>query len=154
MTLKKEVRVHPIRDGTVIDHIKAGQAMNVLRILGITGSSSAVISVAMNVSSQDIGSKDVVKIENRELMEKEVDKIALISPNATINIIREFGVAGKHRVELPEMVESMVRCANPNCISNTNEPVSSKFEVKKGPIRLRCIYCEHVITENIVEQLL
>ena len=154
MTQGKELRVHPIRDGTVIDHINAGQAMNVLKILGITGSSSAVISVAMNVSSQDIESKDIVKIEDRELKDKEVDKIALISPNATINIIRDFGVAGKHRVKLPEMVESMVKCANPNCISNTNEPVTSKFEVKKDPIRLRCIYCEHVITENIVEHLL
>ncbi|MCK4928832.1 MAG: aspartate carbamoyltransferase regulatory subunit [Methanosarcinales archaeon] len=154
MTQGKELRVHPIRDGTVIDHINAGQAMNVLKILGITGSSSAVISVAMNVSSQDIKSKDIVKIEDRELKDKEVDKIALISPNATINIIRDFGVAGKHRVKLPEMVESMVKCANPNCISNTNEPVTSKFEVKKDPIRLRCIYCEHVITENIVEHLL
>ena len=154
MTLGKELRVHPIRDGTVIDHINAGQAMNVLKILGITGSSSAVISVAMNVSSQDIESKDIVKIEDRELKDKEVDKIALISPNATINIIRDFGVAGKHRVKLPEMVESMVKCANPNCISNTNEPVTSKFEVKKNPIRLRCIYCEHVIMENIVEHLL
>ena len=154
MTLGKELRVHPIRDGTVIDHINAGQAMNVLKILGITGSSSAVISVAMNVSSKDIKFKDIVKIEDRELKDKEVDKISLISPNATINIIRDFGVAGKHRVKLPEMVESMVRCANPNCISNTNEPVTSKFEVKKDPIQLRCIYCEHVITENITEHLL
>ncbi|MCK4937410.1 MAG: aspartate carbamoyltransferase regulatory subunit [Methanosarcinales archaeon] len=154
MTLGKELRVHPIRDGTVIDHINAGQAMNVLKILGITGSSSAVISVAMNVSSKDIEFKDIVKIEGRELKDKEVDKISLISPNATINIIRDFGVAGKHRVKLPEMVESMVRCANPNCISNTNEPVTSKFEVKSDPIRLRCIYCEHVITENIAEHLL
>jgi aspartate carbamoyltransferase regulatory subunit len=99
MTLGKELRVHPIRDGTVIDHINAGQAMNVLKILGITGSSSAVISVAMNVSSQDIEFKDIVKIEDRELKDKEVDKISLISPNATINIIRDFGVAGKHRVK-------------------------------------------------------
>lgn len=154
MNPRKELRVHPIRDGTVIDHINAGQAMNVLKILGITGSSSAVISVAMNVSSQDITIKDIVKIEDRELEDKEVDKISLISPNATINIIRDFGVADKHRVELPEMVESMVRCANPNCISNTNEPVTSKFEVKKDPIRLRCIYCEHIITENIAEHLI
>jgi aspartate carbamoyltransferase regulatory subunit len=150
---EKELRVQPIRDGTVIDHIKAGQAVNVLKILGITGTSSAMVSMAMNVSSKTLGYKDIVKIENRELEEKEVDKISLISPSATISIIRDFEVAEKYQVELPDMVEGLVKCANPNCISNTNEPVTSKFEVKKDPIRLRCVYCEHVITENIAQHL-
>jgi aspartate carbamoyltransferase regulatory subunit len=145
------MRVQPIRDGTVIDHIKGGQAMNVLKILGIEGTSSAVVSVAMNVSSKTYGTKDIVKIENRELEQKEVDKISLISPNATINIIRNYEVAEKHRVKLPDMVEGMVKCVNPNCISNTTEPIISKFQVKKDPVRLRCIYCEHIITDNIAE---
>jgi len=105
----------------------------------------------MNVSSKTQGSKDIVKIENRELKQKEVDKISLISPNATINIIRNYEVADKHLVELPDIVEGMVKCVNPNCISNTNEPIVSKFLVRKDPIRLRCVYCEHVITENIAE---
>ena len=151
MNTEKEMRVRPIRDGTVIDHIMGGQAMNVLKILGVKGTSSAVVSVAMNVPSKTQESKDIVKIENRELEQKEVDKISLISPNATINIIRNYEVADKHRVELPDMVEGMVKCVNPNCISNTNEPIISKFQVKKDPIRLRCLYCEHVITENIAE---
>lgn len=155
MTYKKELRVHPIRDGTVIDHIKAGQANNVLKILGITGASSAIVSMAMNVTSKTMQHKDIVKIENRELEENEVDKISLISPGATINIIRDFEVVEKYQVELPEIVEGMVKCPNPNCISNTSEPVTSKFLVTKDTlIRLRCVYCEHIITENIAEHLL
>lgn len=154
MSIERELRVQPIHHGTVIDHIIGGQAMNVLKILGITGTSNAVVSMAMNVSSKRLGHKDIVKIENRELEEKEVDKISLISPTATINIIRDFKVIEKHQVELPDMVEGVVKCANPNCISNTNEPVSSKFQVRKNPIQLRCIYCEYVIAENIAEHLL
>lgn len=152
--IEKEMRVRRIEHGTVIDHITAGQALNVLRILGVSGTTSAVVSVAMNVPSGAIGSKDIVKVENRELEEEEVDRISLIAPNATINIIRDFEVIEKYRVDLPEKLVGVVKCANPNCISNTNEPVISRFIVNKKPVELRCIYCDHVISEGIAEHLI
>ncbi len=152
--IEEEMRIRRIQNGTVIDHITAGQALNVLRILGVSGTTSAVVSVAMNVPSGAIGSKDIVKVEDRELEEEEVDRISLIAPNATINIIRDFAVIEKYRVDLPERLEGVVKCANPNCISNTNEPVISKFLVNKKPVELRCIYCDHVISEGIAEHLI
>ena len=152
--IEKEMRVRRIEHGTVIDHITSGQALNVLRILGVSGTTSAVVSVAMNVPSGAIGSKDIVKVENRELEEEEVDRISLIAPNATINIIRDFEVIEKYRVDLPEKLVGVVKCANPNCISNTNEPVISRFTVNKKPVELRCIYCDHVISEGIAEHLI
>ena len=152
--IEKEMRVRRIEHGTVIDHITAGQALNVLRILGVSGTTSAVVSVAMNVPSGAIGSKDIVKVEDRELKEEEVDRISLIAPNATINIIRDFEVIEKYRVDLPERIDGVVKCSNPNCISNTNEPVISKFLVNKKPVELRCIYCDHVISEGIAEHLI
>jgi aspartate carbamoyltransferase regulatory subunit len=151
---EKGLRVRPIKNGTVIDHITAGQALNVLRILGISGTTKAVVSAAMNVSSGVLGSKDIVKVEDRELEEEEVDRISLIAPNATINIIRDFEVVEKYRVELPDRLEGVLKCVNPNCISNTNEPVISKFVVNKKPVELRCIYCDHVIFEGIAEHLI
>lgn len=152
--IEKEMRVRRIEHGTVIDHITAGQALNVLRILGVSGTTSAVVSVAMNVPSGAIGSKDIVKVEDRELKEEEVDRISLIAPNSTINIIRDFEVIEKYRVDLPEKLVGVVKCANPNCISNTNEPVISRFTVNKKPVELRCIYCDHVISEGIAEHLI
>lgn len=152
--MKKEMRVRRIEHGTVIDHITAGQALNVLRILGISGTTSAVVSVAMNVPSEVMGSKDIVKVEDRELEQEEVDKISLIAPGATINIIRDFEVIEKYKVDLPQSIEGVVRCANPNCISNTKEPVISRFVVNKKPVELRCIYCDHVISEGIAEHLI
>lgn len=153
-SLNKEMRVRPIKHGTVIDHITAGQALNVLKILGISGTTTAVVSVAMNVPSGVLGSKDIVKIEGRELKEEEVDRISLIAPDATINIIRDFEVIDKHRVELPGHLEGVIKCDNPNCISNTSEPVISKFTVNKKPVELRCIYCDHVISQGIAEYLI
>lgn len=150
---EKEMQVRRIERGTVIDHITGGQALNVLHILGISGTTNAVVSVAMNVLSGVLGTKDIVKVENRELDEEEVDRISLIAPGATINIIRDFKVVGKHIVDLPESIEGVVKCDNPNCISNADEPVISKFTVNKKPVELRCIYCDHVICKGIAEQL-
>ena len=150
-----ELRVKPIRNGTVIDHIAGGQALNVLKILGISGTSDATVSVVMNVESGKLGKKDIVKVEDRELKEEEVNRIALIAPNATINIIRDFLVIEKHHVNLPDQIIGVVRCQNPNCISNTEEPIKSRITVKaKNPVLLRCVYCEQPITEKIAEYLI
>lgn len=139
---KKELKVPRIKNGTVIDHIKAGNAVKVLHILGIPNESSSTVSVAINVRSK-LGKKDIVKIENRELDPYEVDKIALIAPKATINIIRDYEVADKHRVKLPGEIAGIVKCSNPTCISNSKEPVKSRFKVINiDPPRIKCYYCE------------
>ncbi len=147
--MKKELKIVPIKNGTVIDHITAGQALNVLKILGINARTDAVLSVVMNVRSKKMGRKDIVKVEDRELNPEEVDKIALIAPNATINIIRDSEVMEKHSVYLPKSIEGIIRCANPNCISNAEtEPVISKFiTVSENPPRFRCFYCERIIED-------
>lgn len=150
----KELKVQPIKDGTVIDHIAAGTALKVLTILGISKNPTATVSLLMNVPSKKFGRKDIVKIEARELKPREVDKIALIAPDATINIVRDYKVKEKYKVKLPEVVRGIVRCANPNCVSNLKEPIESRFEViSKAPPKLKCYYCEcemEEIVENII----
>ncbi len=152
---KYELRVQPIENGTVIDHITAGQALNVLKILKIPGTSEGIVSILINAPGAE-ERKDVVKIEGRELKSQEVDKIALIAPDATINIIRDFKVIRKKRVKIPNFLTGFVRCINPNCISNSNEPITSRFEVNNrcGKIMLRCKYCEKTIEKNIADHLL
>jgi aspartate carbamoyltransferase regulatory subunit len=151
----RELRVKPIVNGTVIDHITAGQALNVLKILGISSHTKSIVSVLMNVPSVAQGAKDVVKVEGRELDPEEVDTIALIAPKSTINIIRNYEVVEKYRVDMPKAVIGLIKCGNPNCISNTNEPVSSKFFVEsEDPVLLRCSYCEFVLEYDIAEHLL
>jgi aspartate carbamoyltransferase regulatory subunit len=151
--MKKELKIPLIKNGTVIDHITAGNAVKVLHILGIPVSSSSVVSVAMNVKSK-IGKKDIVKVENREIDPQEVDKIALIAPKASINIIRNYNVIKKHKVELPTEIIGIVRCSNPTCVSNANEPVKSRFKViDKDPPRIKCYFCERE-PEDIADRII
>jgi aspartate carbamoyltransferase regulatory subunit len=144
--------INAIQNGTVIDHITGGEALIVLRILGITGSTNECVSVATNVVSNELGRKDVVKIENRELKDEEVDRIALIAPNATINIIRNKRVVEKKGVETPEILIGVLKCPNPCCITNTKEPVRSRFSVKGR--RLICDYCDTVIGSDIPSHII
>jgi aspartate carbamoyltransferase regulatory subunit len=144
---EKELRVSKIEDGTVIDHVPGGQALNVLAILGIDGTGGEEVSIGMNVPSDQLGRKDVVKVEGRELSQEEVDVLSLIAPRATINIIRDFAVAEKLRVERPERVTGVLSCPNANCISTENEPVQSTFEVLSDGVR--CAYCDTIVREDI-----
>ena len=144
--------INPIKNGTVIDHITSGEALNVLKIIGITGTTAESVSVATNVSSGKIGKKDIVKIENRELRKEEMDHIALIAPRVSINIIRDFKVYAKGGVERPKFLLGVVRCPNPGCITNAHEPVSSRFEVL--PNGLHCMYCDWLITNDITGHMI
>lgn len=154
--MKEELVVRRIADGTVIDHIQAGRALRVLKLLGITGERDGVVALVMNVPSLKLGKKDIVKVEGRELSKEEVDKIALISPKATINIIRNYEVVEKRRVELPDRVIGILKCMNPNCVTNIpRESVEPAFTLlSRGPLRMVCEYCgEYLTEEEIVEQL-
>lgn len=138
----------------MIDHITPGFALDVLKILGINGKDGEVVTAAMNVESKRQHNKDIVKIQNRELKPGEVDKIALIAPNATINIIRNYDVASKKVVELPAVIRGIIKCDNPSCISNSREPVEPQFTVdQREPIRLRCYFCGHIMErEDVLKQ--
>ncbi len=146
-----ELRVSKIRNGTVIDHVEGGQALNVLAILGIDGSEGLGVSIGMNVPSDRLGRKDVVKVEDRELSQSEVDVLSLIAPAATINIIRDFEVVEKNRVTRPDGVTGVLSCPNRNCITNANEPVETSFEVVDDAVR--CEYCSTIIREHIAEHI-
>src|SRR5512136_1721714 len=148
------LRVSKIKDGTVIDHITGGHALDVAKILGLAERRASVITIAMNVPSKRLGHKDMVKIEGRFLAGSEVDKIALLAPSATINIVKGYKVVEKQRVKLPEVIKGIVKCDNPACISNSNEPVQTRFYVQKAqPLRLKCHYCGHIMEkEDILKQ--
>jgi len=154
--MERELLVRKIREGTVIDHIPAGKALTVLKILGLTGEEGFTIAIVMNVESKKLGKKDIVKIEGKFLKPSEVDKIALIAPTATINIVRNYEVVTKRRVEVPNEIVNILKCINPNCITNrSGEPVSRLFKViSKKPLKLVCKYCDEMMTEgDVVKQL-
>ncbi|MFB6073840.1 MAG: aspartate carbamoyltransferase regulatory subunit [Haloarculaceae archaeon] len=148
----RKLRVSKIENGTVLDHIAAGQALNVLAILGIDGTSGETVSVVMNIPSDRLGRKDIVKVEGRELSQDELDVLSLIAPAATINIVREFDVIEKHRVERPDRVVGVLQCPNRHCITTGDEPVDSAFAVLEDGVR--CEYCDTIIREDIAAHIL
>ncbi|RLG40001.1 MAG: aspartate carbamoyltransferase regulatory subunit [Thermoproteota archaeon] len=135
--------VRKIEAGTVIDHIPAGRALDVLRILGITGKEGYIVAVVMNVPSRKLGKKDMVKIEWVELSQEQVDRIAIVAPSATINLIRNWKVVEKRPVELEDKLINILKCPNPNCITNSaGEHIKTSFTVKRRvPLVVACDYC-------------
>jgi aspartate carbamoyltransferase regulatory subunit len=150
-----ELRVSKIKEGTVIDHINGGYALDVVKILGITGREKRVMTIAINVQSKRLKSKDIVKIEGRALNSHEVNRIALVAPHATINIIRSYNVVEKLEVKLPKIIEGVIKCINPSCISNSNEPSLPKFYVEsEEPLVLKCHYCRYILEKaEVLQQL-
>jgi len=148
-------KIRKIRNGTVLDHLPAGSALNVLRILGIDTNWDTTVAVLMNVDSKSIGKKDLVKVEDMVLKKEETDKLSLIANDATINIIKEYEVKGKHHVSLPEKFIGILKCANPNCVTNKGEPTTSIFNVeRKKPILLRCKFCDRILDMELIEEQL
>lgn len=145
---KKTLKVKLIKKGVSIDHITHGKAPEVLKILGIRNGFQDSVTLAMNIPSKVIGRKDIVKVENKDLDTKEINKIAIIAPNATINRIKNYKVVEKRMVSLPEEIKGIIKCSNPTCVTNKiREPVESLFQVKqKDPLVLRCKYCEREIS--------
>ncbi len=153
MTAVRELKLTPIQNGTVIDHIGNGLALEVLRILGIERiQQSSTVSIAIHVPSQKIGWKDIIKVENMELSARKLNAIALVAPTATISIIREQRVREKRPVALPDRIDGVLHCPNPGCITNQREPVESEFEVvRRKPIVLRCAYCGRLVDDFLAQ---
>ena len=104
MSDTSQLLVRRIKDGTVIDHIEGGKALFVLRALNVTGKEGNVITVALHVPSSKHGKKDIIKVENRFLETSETNKLALIAPRATINIIRDYKLVEKRKIQLPDSI--------------------------------------------------
>ena len=115
--VKKELIVSAIENGTVIDHIVSSEVFRVMRLLNLEKCEETVY-MGSNLESQKLGKKGIIKVANRFFAPEEINKIALVSPNATIIEIRNFEVTKKTKVELPQTVKGIVKCMNPNCITN------------------------------------
>ncbi|MGL5815305.1 MULTISPECIES: aspartate carbamoyltransferase regulatory subunit [Aeromonas] len=152
MSEKNQLQVEAIRQGSVIDHIPAGQGIKILKLFQLIETQER-ITVGFNLKSGALGKKDLIKIEHTRLTEQQANQLALFAPKATVNIIEDFVVVKKHQLALPEFITGVFHCPNSNCISH-NEPVDSYFRVRevKGAVRMKCKYCEKSFTQDIVSE--
>lgn len=140
--ISKELKVSALENGTVLDHIPAENVYRALDILELKGISNQ-ITIGINLNSKLFGKKGIIKIADRFFEDDELNKLALIAPHATVNIIRNFQVVEKKKLTMPEEIEGIAKCMNPKCITN-HQPVKTRFAVieEGNEISLLCHYCE------------
>lgn len=149
---QSELMVRRIKEGTVIDHIDEGKGLQVLNALRIDGKDGSLITIALNVPSGKFKKKDIIKVENKFLKDDDTNKIAVIAPKATINMIKDYKLVEKRRVSLPNEIDKIFRCSNPDCITNSAEHIESIMDVidKEGTV-LKCRYCSRILDVNRID---
>lgn len=144
---KKELVVSAIKNGTVIDHIPADKLFQVIRALDLRDCTDQIL-MGNNLASNKLGKKGIIKCQDKFFKKDEINKIALITPYATLITIRNYDVVEKRRIDIPDTIEGMVKCFNPKCITN-NEDVLQKFNViDKNDIKLQCHYCQKITKKD------
>ena len=147
-TSARQLIVNAIENGTVLDHIPSENLFKVVEILHLAESSNQ-ITIGSNLDSKSFGRKGIIKIADRYFEDDELNRIALVAPRATINIIKDYKVIEKNKITIPEEVVGIGRCANPMCVTN-HQKIATKFKtiVAQDSIKLLCHYCEK--TTNII----
>ena len=136
------LNIQKIKNGIVIDHIKAGQGIRIFNWLGLDRSPHTVAFV-LNAVSRQIGKKDIIKIDNT--IDINYNLLGLIDPNITVNIIKDQRVAEKIKLRLPDRVEDILICKNPRCITSTEKYIPHVFHLDSRKLRnYRCEYCDDI----------
>lgn len=144
-----ELKVSAIENGTVIDHIPSKNVFQVIKILDLENFDNQIL-FGTNLESKKYGTKGIIKVRNKYFADDDINRISLVAPKATLIVIKDFQVVKKRRVEVPDTIDGIVRCFNPNCITNV-ENVATKFKVvSKDEVILQCHYCEkNTVKKNI-----
>lgn len=148
MIKEKTLSVSAIKEGTVIDHIVAGQALKIIRLLRLAADARRV-TVGLNLKSRSLGLKDLIKVENFFLDLDQAHHIAVFSPTAMVNVIENYEVVRKFAVEMPKTILGVLRCPNVRCTTN-GEKVPTYFFVEPSghQIHLHCRFCEKLFSRD------
>ena len=134
------MNIDSICNGFVIDHIPAGRGMKLYELLGLD-SLDCSIALIKNVHSRKMGKKDIIKIDADIAI--NFDIIGYISPEVTVNIIRDGVLTEKKNIELPKTLTGVIRCKNPRCITTCEQELEHKFKLTDSEQHIyRCIYCD------------
>lgn len=146
----RKLQVSAIKNGTVIDHIPANNLFKVINILGLDKLDKQ-ITFGTNLESKRLGLKAIIKLADIFFVDKEINKIALVAPEAKLNIIKDYTVVEKKIVEVPDNINGIAKCGNPKCITN-HEGIVTKFSVvSKKKVAIKCHYCEKITDSEHME---
>ncbi len=134
------MRVDAVNNGIVIDHIESGKAMEIYRLLSLDDL-DCTVAILKNVPSSKMGRKDIIKIDCR--MDINFDVLGYISPNVTVDVIKDGVVSEKKHIDLPETLTDILKCKNPRCITSVEQEIHHIFKLTDREHRVyRCIYCD------------
>lgn len=141
---RKELVVSALENGTVLDHIPAENVYKAIDILNLRGVESQ-ITIGINLASKLYGRKGIIKIADRFFEDDDLNKLALIAPQATVNVIKDFKVVEKKKITMPKEIIGIAKCMNPKCVTN-HQPIKTRFTtIAKGDeISLLCHFCEKI----------
>lgn len=150
-TTNDKLLVEAIANGTVIDHIAPGQAMNILRLFNFIGKHNQ-ITVGFNLKSGEMGSKDIIKIADVTFSPSETEQLAILAPDATVNSIKDYKVVDKYKLRLPNEIKGAFECPNSNCITHVEKGAPARFSIFKeeGKVMMRCHYCERIFARKVL----
>lgn len=132
--------VGQIKDGIVLDHIKAGRGMKIYDILKL-GELDCAVAVIVNAESVKMGKKDIIKISG--IIDIDFHILGFIDPDVTVNIINDGKVVKREKIDLPERITGVLKCKNPRCITTTEQELQHVFKLCDEDNKVyRCIYCE------------
>ncbi|MBO5360150.1 MAG: aspartate carbamoyltransferase regulatory subunit [Clostridia bacterium] len=134
------MKIDSIKNGLVIDHITAGNAMKIYKLLGLD-SLDCRVAIITNVSSKKMGKKDIIKIDDDIVVDTDI--LGYVDPGATVNVIKDEVIVEKKNLELPEKLTNVIKCKNPRCITSTEQELPQIFKLTDKENQVyRCLYCE------------
>jgi aspartate carbamoyltransferase regulatory subunit len=144
---KEQMMVAALENGSVIDHIPTDKLFTIVQLLQLDTFSNEVI-IANNLDSRAMGKKGLIKISGKFFTEAEISKLAVVCPNIRLTVIKNYKVAEKRQINLPERLIDIVKCANPVCITN-NEPMKTYFTINN----LKTVKCRYCGKEQTLENI-
>ena len=134
------MHIDSIRNGIVLDHIKAGKAMEIYRLLGLDGLDCSV-AIIKNAPSKKQGKKDIIKIDSE--MDLDLNMLGFIDPQIAVNVIKDGVLVEKKHLTLPRQIRDVLKCKNPRCITSVEQELPHIFALTDEKRAIyRCIYCE------------
>ena len=135
------MKIGHIENGIVLDHITAGNSMNIYNVLKL-GELDCTVALIKNADSPKMGKKDIIKISTH--LDIDLDILGYLDPGITVNIIRDGVVTERRTLALPQRVVGVIKCKNPRCITSVEQEIVHEFKLADRNKKIyRCIYCEH-----------
>ena len=140
------MKIGHIENGIVLDHITAGNGMNIYNVLNL-GKLDCTVALIKNADSPKMGKKDIIKISTH--LDIDLDILGYLDPGITVNVIRDSEIAEQRHLALPQRVVDVIKCKNPRCITSVEREIVHEFKLT-DPVKqvYRCIYCEHAASRR------